>query len=779
MERTRSVEQTALDLAAEVLDTQTPSIINRWLDRVTETIYSLRPDLSADEFRNAAPSLVHGVADALRRGMPGAPEVVWVAAAQQHARARRAQGEELADLVREYQILGEVAWSVLSEHLPDMSAADLWLLGHAFTAALDTLTAISVGVYGQAEREATLAAKQTEQRLTSLLESITAAVITLDREGRITYANSTAEQLSQRSREEMIGRPTWEVFAEGFTPDLFREYERTAVERIPTSLEVYYPPLGIWVEVHASPWPDGMVLLITDISERKRAEQEREEALAHAEQARAEAEQAGQQIASILERITDAFFAVDAQARLTYVNQKAVDIWSAAIPGIEREQLIGRSIWEVFPQFVGSEMQGIYEEIIANQEPFALEFYYEPTDAWINIRAYPTEDGLTAYFEDITNRKRAEAERDRLLEEVQRRAAEMDAILGSMADGLAIMDANGNLVRVNEAGMNIARIPPEDRDKPMDERWAMVRPETPDGKPLSLTDERVSRALQYGETTRGVIAKLHPRTGETVWVSVSAAPIRGPHGEIAGIVFTFSDITAQHNLQEQREDLLRTVSHDLRNPLAGVLGQAQLCERRLAKAGMERERESAQTIISAAQRMDTMIQDLVDVARSEAGQIRLERQPVDMRTFTLDLKQRLAASLETARIDVQVPEGLPPASADPARLERILTNLWSNALKYSAPGTPVTVNARQEGNRIITSITDRGPGIPPEELPRLFERYYRAETARQQRGGVGLGLYTARTLVEAHGGRIWAESTVGVGSTFSFSLPIHDASASP
>ena len=265
---------------------------------------------------------------------------------------------------------------------------------------------------------------------------------------------------------------------------------------------------------------------------------------------------------------------------------------------------------------------------------------------------------------------------------------------------------------------------------------------------------------------------IRRRDGARRHLLANAGPIRDEQGRVAGAVVTFGDITALAELQEQREDLLRAVSHDLRNPLQGVLGPAQLLERRLTRAGMERERESADTIISAARRMDTMIQDLVDAARSESGQLRLKRQPVHLRAFALDLKERLAASLETRRIAIEIPLDLPPASADPARLERILTNLWSNALKYSAPGTSVEVRARQEDGWVTTSVTDHGPGIPPDDLPRLFERYFRTGTGRERREGVGLGLYIARQLVEAHGGRIWVESEVGVGSRFSFSLPI-------
>jgi len=265
---------------------------------------------------------------------------------------------------------------------------------------------------------------------------------------------------------------------------------------------------------------------------------------------------------------------------------------------------------------------------------------------------------------------------------------------------------------------------------------------------------------------------LHRPDGQAVWMLVSAAPIRTSDGMLRGAVAAFRDITAQHELEEQREDILRAISHDLRSPLSAILGQAQLLDRLLQKADLERARTSAEAIAVSAQRMNAMIQDLVDAARLESGQLRLNLQAVDLSAFLSDLLRRLEPTLETARVRVDLPEGLPPVSADPNRLERILTNLLSNALKYSPPGTEVRVTAEPRDGEVVTSISDQGPGIPPEELPRLFRRYARTAVGEARRDGLGLGLYITRKLVEAHGGRIWVQSQVGVGSTFSFSLPI-------
>jgi len=169
--------------------------------------------------------------------------------------------------------------------------------------------------------------------------------------------------------------------------------------------------------------------------------------------------------------------------------------------------------------------------------------------------------------------------------------------------------------------------------------------------------------------------------------------------------------------------------------------------------------------------MNAMIRDLVDSERLQAGQLRLDKQPVQLRSFVSDLLEWLRQVMDVGRVVVEVPQDLPPVLADSDRLERILLNVLSNALKYSASNTEVLVQARQSGKEVVTSVTDHGIGIPAEALPHIFERFYRAKTARKAEG-LGLGLYITKMLVEAHGGRVWAESELNKGSTFYFTLPL-------
>ncbi len=218
---------------------------------------------------------------------------------------------------------------------------------------------------------------------------------------------------------------------------------------------------------------------------------------------------------------------------------------------------------------------------------------------------------------------------------------------------------------------------------------------------------------------------------------------------------------------EQREDLLRAVSHDLRNPLQIVVLQAQ----RLQRQADDRARRPAAAILAASRRMDRMLRDLADAARSEGRGIELAARPVPLRPFVAEMLELSEGAMDAQRVDNAVVDGVPPVHADPDRLDRILANLVGNALKYSKDR--VVVDARPDGTHVLVTVADRGPGIAPEDLPRIFDRFYRGQ--RHEGEGLGLGLFIVRKLVEAHGGRIWAESRPGEGSIFTFTLPIAPA----
>ncbi|MBI2953351.1 MAG: PAS domain-containing sensor histidine kinase [Chloroflexi bacterium] len=478
----------------------------------------------------------------------------------------------------------------------------------------------------------------------------------------------------------------------------------------------------------------------------------------------------------LLESTDEGVFGLDPQGLCTYVNASG-----ARILGYDPSALVGKRIHEIihhtrndgspYPESdcpshrAYQTGQGLRteDELFWRRDgsSFPVEYASHPIFMGGNIV------GAVVSFVDITERKQAEAERARLLAEVRRVAAELNVTLTSIADALVIYDPTGEIVRMNPAAEDMLGYTPAERKLPFAERTALLHIDTPEGKPFPVEQVPGQQALN-GETVYGVVMVLHPN-GKTFWVSGSAAPIRSPDGQIVGAVSIFTDITALHELQEQREDLARTVSHDLRNPLQIILGRAQIIQR--VPGNEKMVLTSAEAIVTSAKRMNAMIQDLVDSVRLETRQLQPQKQPIDLRSFVQELLGRGRGMVEVERIKVRMPAHLPPVSADPDRLERILMNLLSNALKYSPPDSEVLIGVEATDRWARISVADRGVGIAPQDLPHIFERFYRAKGVRKAEG-LGLGLYIARMLVEAQGGRIWAESEPGKGSTFYFTLPV-------
>jgi signal transduction histidine kinase len=223
-----------------------------------------------------------------------------------------------------------------------------------------------------------------------------------------------------------------------------------------------------------------------------------------------------------------------------------------------------------------------------------------------------------------------------------------------------------------------------------------------------------------------------------------------------------------------QEDLLSVVSHDLRAPLGAVEGQARILR---GRAPDEWVAARADAILRASHRMDGMIQDLVDGARHRAGKLRLELRTFDLHPYLTDLLRRLEGALEVERVDLRVdPAAGLRVRADPDRLDRILANLISNALKYSPPDARVRVSADLRAGWLVLTVADEGPGIAPADLPHLFERYYRGRGV-PEKAGIGLGLHSCRMLAEAHGGHVRVEPSSGRGATFVVVLP--EAPAGP
>ena len=386
-------------------------------------------------------------------------------------------------------------------------------------------------------------------------------------------------------------------------------------------------------------------------------------------------------------------------------------------------------------------------------------------------------EGRPLYFisqiQDITERKRAEAERERLLAQVRGQAEQLGAILQNLSEAVTVVDAEGRIVVRNRTAELISGVPNEQAIDLVGGVGARLL--RLDGTPLPAERMPLPRLLR-GEAFVDEEFLLERPDGERVRITASSSVVRDETGKVVLATFAYRDVTQLRLMEEARADTLRAISHDLRQPMTVIQGQAQMLEQRLSKKGLaERELSSLRAIGENTRRMAKLVQDLIDSARLEAQQLELMPSPLEVRCFAVAMASKMAmrAGARPGRIKVEAPADLPPAVADAEALERIFDSLLSNALRYSPPETEVVIRLERRGDEVEVAIPDRGPGIPPEELPRLFQRRYRAGRPRsKRREGIGLGLYIAKGLVEALGGRIWAESEVGKGSTFFFTLPV-------
>jgi len=484
----------------------------------------------------------------------------------------------------------------------------------------------------------------------------------------------------------------------------------------------------------------------------------------------------------LFESMIDAFCSVDMQGNFREFNPAYL-----ALLGYTADELRHLTYQDLTPDtWHPTEAAIVAEQVLPHGYSQVYEKEYRRKDGSllpVELRTFLLRDangqpdGMWAIVRDISERKRAETQVTLLHRSVEEWAAEMDATIAAIADGIIIYGPNAAIRRLNGVAQELLGYTPDITALPCFERVKQLHVEDADGKPLSYEEQPPWRALQ-GETIQGLVLTFTRADGLRRWISVSAAPIPSSHGKVIGAVATLSDITPMRELQQRQNDLLHIVSHDLRVPLTVIQGHIELIEAALQRRHIDGELAlNTSTIIRNIRRMDIMIQDLVDMAGLEGQQFTLFLDDIYLQSYVPDLFARLVDILPIHRVVTDLPSTLPAVRADADRLERILLNLLTNAFKYSAPDTPVRLQAEVGKGEVIITITDQGRGINPAYLPHLFERFFRAGGDRKA-DGIGLGLYITKLLVEMHGGRLWVESTVGTGSSFSFTLPLATCASS-
>jgi two-component system phosphate regulon sensor histidine kinase PhoR len=337
--------------------------------------------------------------------------------------------------------------------------------------------------------------------------------------------------------------------------------------------------------------------------------------------------------------------------------------------------------------------------------------------------------------------------------------AQQQVLFNSMLEGLLLLDRNRRIHLANRAFKNLFGLKAELRGKTIMEALRVHE--------LAALVERIEGDGQVFDYE----LKL-PDLSER-WLQVNAAAIFNSAGEREGTILVFHDLTRLKQLERTREEFVANVSHELRTPLSLIKGYVEtLLEG--ARNNPEVAERFLKIIERNTQRLDLLIQDLLTISALESGQVKLNRQPVELRPLTEKVFTDLKSRAEEREVKLVNQLNNLTAMADAHRLEQVFANLVDNAIKYGRSQGTVTVSGKENDvGKIEVCVRDDGPGIPAEALDRVFERFYRVDKARsREQGGTGLGLSIVKHLVQHHGGEVWAKSEPGKGASFFFTLPV-------
>lgn len=347
------------------------------------------------------------------------------------------------------------------------------------------------------------------------------------------------------------------------------------------------------------------------------------------------------------------------------------------------------------------------------------------------------------------------------------------ALIDVLPDAVIEVDAERRVVAANRAAQRLTGYP---EDALVGSRGAeLLAARGADGRPVW---ERGWPRAALLRSVRGLAEQkvtVRRADGTDLPVLVTGTYLRGEGGRLLGAVLSARDARRAERRAERRAvsgiEIVSTVSHELRSPLTSVKGYTSLLLNRWERLGDDQKRMMLEQVNHDADRVTRLITELLDISRLESGRLGLRRQGVDLAALAASVVARVGIEYPELEAELRFPAGLPRAWADADKVEQVLVNLVENACKYASP-RGIVVEGRQSADEVSVTVTDRGPGIPPADVPKLFDKFFRPADGKPT--GSGLGLWISRGLVEAHGGRLVAVSRQGEGSSFTFTLPRAD-----
>ncbi|HEY5897541.1 MAG TPA: PAS domain S-box protein [Burkholderiales bacterium] len=612
-----------------------------------------------------------------------------------------------------------------------------------------------------------------DAELRALLELAPDGIFVADVEGRYTFVNEVGCRLLGYARDELVGRRIMDLLPYEDVGRLLESREQMLQGATHVAEWRLQRKDGSWVPVEVSAKIDARGHwqgFVRDISERKAHEAERDTLLRETESER-----------RWLQTVVDTLplgivlYRPDGQIFFNSRTEELLGMTLSAAAG--REQYAERI------RFPNGSMVPVEEQplarIVRDGETIIAEEYCveRPDGTRVPVLASgaPIRGdnghvvGAVGLFQDVS-------ERTRMAESIRQHARLLQGIFDILPVGVWIADARGRIVANNPAAERIwrgARYVPVAQFGQYKGWWAES------GKPIAAEEWALARALVNGETSTGELVRIQCFDGSYKTIINSAAPLRDEKGAITGAIVANEDVTSLQHAQEQlrtavhdREQILAIVTHDLRSPLSGLMMSAAGIEH-IARSlpGGEPVSELAAALMDTTRRMSGMVDDLLAIAVATTGGASMMRfAPVSASALiarAVDSARPLLAK-ESLDLQLEVSGELPLIHADAERILRVFANLFDNALKYTSPPGCITLAAEESTGGVRFSVANSGPALQDKELEAMFRPFWQAGRDRR---GAGLGLGICRSIIEAHGGSIWAEPAEGQRVRISFFLP--------
>jgi len=618
---------------------------------------------------------------------------------------------------------------------------------------------------------------QINRSFLNVLENITDGFISLDENCRYSYLNPVAKKiLENRGLTDLLGKHLFDVFPDSRETDAGRAITRVMKERIPLEVESYSPRLQRWYANRFIPTDDGGIsILFNDITDRKQAEQALQWAIEFDE--------------AVMKNMGEGLFTVDDQGLVTMMNPAAEKLFGWTI-----EELRGKKMHDVthyahpdgspFPAVECAGLKVLQQGIVLTNHPDVFirknGTFFDVVYSSSPIYEGDQVTGLVVVFRDVSEQKRSN-------ELLKQSARQLGLIADTAPVFIAHCDREHRFLFVN---------------KPYAERFG-VKPEDCIGKPISeiIGDDAYESLLKYieivlkGERIDFGIEVPYSKIGKR-FMHCSYAPEFDAEGKVIGWVTAIIDITERKRAEEELQDsqrqlrqaleaaweasrlkdeFLATVSHELRTPLQSILGWAGLLRNPNSKIDTT---SAIDSIYKSAKNQAQTIENLLDVSRIITGKLKLKPQSVLINVAVQNVVQSvrpgLLAKNISLRLNLSEDKNQPIVYGDLDRLQQVIWNVLTNAIKFSAENGMIEIETRRIGKNVEVLVSDTGKGISAEFLPFVFDRFRQADSSSTRtKGGLGLGLAIVKQLVELHGGTVEAKSAgEDKGATFIISLPV-------